>query len=84
VTTRNGQNQGRFEQEIVRQLKKLNCRGRVTIGKRRTFNVHGRQVVGYSVLVSELTAEESIILQENGLGGRRKMGCGFFLPWKGQ
>jgi CRISPR/Cas system CSM-associated protein Csm4 (group 5 of RAMP superfamily) len=31
--------------------------------------------------VSELTAEESIRLQEHGLGGRRKMGCGVFEEW---
>lgn len=83
VTTRNGQDQQRFEQEIERQLAALDCQGKVTIGKRRTFKVHSRQVVGYSLLVSELTAGESIILQEQGLGGRRKMGCGFFEPWKG-
>jgi len=45
--------------------------------------VHGKQVVGYPVLVSELTPEESILLQENGLGGRRKMGCGFFEAFNG-
>ena len=83
VTTRNGQDSYRFEQEIKRQLNSLGCDGNIVIGKRRTFGVHGRQIVGYSVLVSELQAEESITLQENGLGGRRKMGCGFFLPWKG-
>jgi len=83
VTSRNGQDQERFAREMARQLAAMDCRGKLTIGKRRTFKVHGRQVVGYSVLVTELTAEESIVLQENGLGGRRKMGCGFFLPWQG-
>ena len=83
VTSRNGQDQERFAQEMARQLSAMDCQGKLSIGKRRTFKVHGRQVVGYSVLVSELSAEESIVLQENGLGGRRKMGCGFFLPWQG-
>lgn len=83
VTTRNGHEQERFEKEMENQLGILGCRGKITIGKRRTFKVHGRQVVGYSVLVSELTAEESIAIQEKGLGGRRKMGCGFFQPWRG-
>lgn len=27
-----------------------------------------------------LTDEGSILIQEHGLGGRRKMGCGFFEP----
>lgn len=83
VSTRNGQDQQRFEKEIARQLQSSDCRGKVTTGKRRTVTIHSRQVVGYSLLVSELTAGESITLQEHGLGGRRKMGCGFFEPWKG-
>ena len=78
VTTKNGNEQARFEAEIRNQMENLGLKGRIAIGKRRTFQVHGKQVVGYSVLVSELTPEESILLQENGIGGRRKMGCGFF------
>lgn len=78
VTTKNGHDQDRFRDEVTRQLTELNIKGKVTIGRRRTFEVHGKQVVGYSMLVSELTAMESIVLQEEGLGGRRKMGCGFF------
>jgi CRISPR-associated protein Cas6 len=78
VTTKNGHDQGRFEAEVTGQMARLDIKGRLAIGKRRTFQVHGKQVVGYEVLVSELTAPESILLQEHGLGGRRKMGCGFF------
>lgn len=83
VTTRNGQNIERFSHEIARQMKTLEVQGKFQVGKRRTFQVHGKQVVGYAMLVSELNAQESIILQENGLGGRRKMGCGFFEPFSG-
>jgi CRISPR-associated protein Cas6 len=84
VTTKNGHQQARFMEEIQRQLAALQCRGKIAIGKRKTFKVHGKQMVGYSMLASELTAEESIVLQEQGLGGRRKMGCGFFEPWSGK
>ncbi len=56
----------------------LAVKGRFQVIKRKTFQVHGKQVVGYSVLASGLNPEDSITLQENGLGGRRKMGCGFF------
>lgn len=83
VTTRNGQDQERFEAEVRSQMAKLQLKGRLAVGKRRTFQVHDKQVVGYEVLVSELTAHESILLQEQGLGGRRKMGCGFFEVWRG-
>ncbi len=78
VTTKNGLDPVRFEAEARGQMAKAGVKGRLTVGKRRTFQVHGKQVVGYEVLVTELTAPESIILQEKGLGGRRKMGCGFF------
>ncbi|CAK8718727.1 CRISPR-associated protein, Cas6-related [Candidatus Electrothrix laxa] len=81
VTTRNGLDQKRFEAEIRRQLDRQACQGRITVGRRRIFSIHDKKVVGYSLLVSELTAEESIIIQEEGVGGRRKMGCGFFQPW---
>lgn len=80
VTTKNGTDQQRFESEISKQVQALNSQGKISVGKRRTFSVHGKQVVGYSVMINELTAEESIKLQEQGLGGRRKMGCGFFEP----
>jgi CRISPR-associated protein Cas6 len=78
VTTKNGNNVERFEKEVRNQLACMNIGGKITIGKRRTFKLHDKQIVGYSMLVSELTAEESILLQEKGIGGRRKMGCGQF------
>ncbi len=47
---------------------------------RRVFRLKGRRLVGFSLQVIGLTAEESIRLQERGLGGRRRMGCGVFVP----
>ena len=37
-------------------------------------------IVGYSLVVEGLSAVESMLLQERGLGGRTRMGCGFFMP----
>ena len=78
VTTKNGQNQQRFETEITKQLRKISFNARIKILKRKTLKIHNQQVVGYSLSVHDLTRQESIFLQEKGLGGRRKMGCGFF------
>jgi len=47
---------------------------------RRTIQIHDKQIVGFALRVGELTAEESIRLQEKGLGGRRRFGCGIFIP----
>ncbi len=47
---------------------------------RRTIRIHDKEVVGFALRVEELTAEESIRLQGKGIGGRRRFGCGIFLP----
>lgn len=80
VTTKNGADEARFDAEIARQLAALNIQGKAQRGPRRVLRVQGKTIVGHALLVSELSAEESICLQENGLGGRRKMGCGVFVP----
>lgn len=50
--------------------------------RRKIVRIKGRQIVGYPLQVAGLTAEESLRLQEQGLGGRRRMGCGFFVPYR--
>lgn len=47
---------------------------------RRTTRIKDREIVGFALLVEGLTAEESIRLQERGIGGRRHFGCGIFVP----
>jgi CRISPR-associated protein Cas6 len=48
--------------------------------RRQIVRIKGRQMVGYALQVAGLTAEESLRLQEQGLGGRCRIGCGFFMP----
>jgi CRISPR-associated protein Cas6 len=47
---------------------------------RRTIRIRDKEIVGFAVRVEDLTAEESIRLQETGIGGRRRFGCGVFVP----
>ena len=47
---------------------------------RRTIRIRDKEIVGFAVRINGLTAEESIRVQENGLGGRRRFGCGVFMP----
>ena len=35
-----------------------------------------------SLMVADLTVEESVLLQQHGLGPERKLGCGLFIPHK--
>ena len=46
---------------------------------RGIVRVKGRRIVGYPIVVVGLSADDSIRLQELGLGSRRRMGCGVFV-----
>ncbi|MDI7229228.1 type I-MYXAN CRISPR-associated protein Cas6/Cmx6 [Leptospira santarosai] len=46
---------------------------------RKTIRIHDKEVVGFPVLLLNVAPEASILLQTQGLGGRRKMGCGHFV-----
>jgi len=50
---------------------------------RRTLRIRDKEVVGFAVGVKRLTADESLRLQEHGIGGRRRFGCGIFVSAKG-
>lgn len=54
----------------------------LAVGKRRTLRITDKEVVGYVLLASALSADESLELQSAGLGGRRHMGCGIFIPFR--
>ncbi len=73
-----------FQAALRRQLDQLNLSPNIEIalGRRRTLKIKDKQVVGHEVLLQNLTAEESLTLQEQGAGGRRHMGCGIFTPLK--
>lgn len=81
VTTKNAEDQPRFERELTRQLAELGISDavRTEIESRRTLRIKNKEIVGYRVLLEGLSAEESLTIQENGLGGRRHMGCGVFV-----
>lgn len=47
---------------------------------RRVLRIKHKTIIGYAVTVSNLSDEDSLRLQVEGLGGRRKFGCGLFFP----
>jgi CRISPR-associated endonuclease/helicase Cas3 len=80
-----------FERGVQRELARMQIAGapelvpatRPTFAGqplRRILRIKDKKVVGCALHVVGLTAEESIRLQEEGLGGRRRMGCGIFVP----
>jgi CRISPR-associated protein Cas6 len=74
----------RYVAELTRQLAKLGIASPPELHGRRSITVSGKRIIGYSVRVDGLSAEQSVALQVHGLGGKRRMGCGVFRPTRGQ
>lgn len=75
----------RFLAVATRQLVEHGIRGKISLLLRRgaldnkAIIVKGKHIPGYGVQVAELSEEDAIKLMSFGLGGRRKMGAGFFV-----
>ena len=74
-----------FLEAAQKQLDELNIKGDVNLiaskvgtPKRKTIKVK-QTLVGFGVEISNLNQADSIVLQEKGLGGKQKMGCGVFV-----
>jgi CRISPR-associated protein Cas6 len=52
----------------------------IAVGKRRVMRIHDKTVVGFQVWLHGLDPSASLAIQRNGLGGRRHMGAGLFVP----
>jgi len=52
----------------------------LTVGKRRVMRIHDKTVVGFQVWLHGLDSAASLAIQRTGLGGRRHMGAGLFVP----
>ena len=70
-----------------RQLKELGIQGIARIPlradgklKQKNIKIKRYRVVGFSLEVDNLEPEDSLRLQQYGIGGKRKMGCGVFFP----
>ena len=84
VITREAVAEEEFLEQTLAGLKALDieCR-KMLCGITHTFGFPEGPVFTRSLMVAELTPEHSIRLQQVGLGGGRKIGCGLFIPHKG-
>ncbi len=71
-----------------RQLDGLGIAGQLAIPlnqdkepSRKTIKIQNQTIVGFTTEVTGLSDEESLKVQQYGLGGKRHMGCGVFVPW---
>jgi len=68
----------RFAVCLGKQLAKLNIDTLPVIGRKEQLIIKKQPCAVYPVLFSALRSEESLILQTQGIGGRKHLGCGFF------
>ena len=80
-----------FEASVRRQLAEMGVAGEPRFlpspspkhadgPSRRVLRIKDRRIVGYPLVISGLTAAESLIVQEKGVGEPwRRMGCGVFV-----
>lgn len=69
-----------FQMAVRETLNKAGMTCKVVLGKAR--HAHGEKgtIEGFSVMLHDLSPEQSLLLQQTGLGGARKLGCGIFTP----
>lgn len=80
VTTGSMDEEG-FASDIIRMLDELKITCRFICGRPQTITTANGLAYGYSLLL-ELPVEQSILVQQRGMGSNRKIGCGIFIPHK--
>lgn len=80
VITRDGQSPEAFDDEIAQQLEDLEISARFARGEPGFLRLGEGLLGGYALRVLGLSDEDSIQLQEVGLGDHRMQGCGIFVP----
>lgn len=69
---------------VVEQLAPLNIRPRKMLcGTAHAINTPQGEVQTRSLMIADLEYDESLRLQQQGLGPHRMLGCGLFIPHKG-
>jgi CRISPR-associated protein Cas6 len=72
----------RFLASCREALAGIGVAGDMLVGKARRGGEVERERCGFSLMVHGLKDDESLRLQEAGIGGGRKRGCGIFIPHK--
>jgi CRISPR-associated protein Cas6 len=71
-----------FLDDVADQLKRINIACKFMCGKQRALRAEQTMIGGSSLMLHGLAADQSVLLQQTGVGGHRKLGCGLFVPHK--
>lgn len=73
-----------FLQAVSEELQALGVKVRkLMCGRQHLLRTPGEAILTRSVMVADLEKDESVIMQQHGVGPHRKLGCGLFIPHKG-
>jgi CRISPR-associated protein Cas6 len=81
VTTGSADEQD-FLKDVAGLLEDLGTRCKFMCGRSRQARTGEGDIAGFSVMLHEVLPEESVALQQRGLGPRRMLGCGMLVPHK--
>lgn len=71
-----------FLDDVAAQLEQIDVACKFMCGRQRALRAEQAVIRGYSLMLYGLAADQSMLLQQTGLGGHRKLGCGLFVPHK--
>ena len=72
-----------FLEKIQMELRNFNVNIKKALcGRSMTINFRQKTVYTRSLMIADLSKEESLKLQEEGVGAKKLYGCGIFLPHK--
>jgi CRISPR-associated protein Cas6 len=82
VTIKGYMDMPEFERAARRKLDVLGLRDSIhmAVGRRQVVRIRRQTIVGFRLRLDGLSDDESIRVQQIGIGGRRHFGCGLFLP----
>ncbi len=82
VVTTGSADEREFAADVIRLLDAFGVDSRFICGKRQTLTTENGVEVGYSLMLHGLPIEHALMIQQQGLGTHRKLGCGLFIPHK--
>lgn len=71
-----------FQRDVSAELERAGIGCKVICGRIRRAQTEGAEIVGFSLMLHDISPEHSLRMQAAGLGAGRKLGCGIFIPHK--
>lgn len=85
VVAEEGEDEDAFMLRTVAELRDMRLKfKKVLCGKEHSLQTPDRSLTTRSLLVADLSFEDAVVLQEQGVGAKayKKLGCGLFIPHK--